>query len=241
MNILHIFLPYICGIAGAFLYYFTFLKCLSAWKKMGLLIFYFFLFLLIISFTPDKWIQATPTKGWKKDAQKVDTAIILGFGYKTDEYGNMIGGEANQFLMDWVIQNTQAKLFFVQEAIWVTCKQSDTTRTVPGIEMRRIHPHNEEDHINTLEAAFYAMAEMEKAHINKAILVAHNLQLARAAWDFEKVKGSRRAWRGFLFIIPKMPNTPFSGSFKQPHTNNEWFYKIAELLISRPRDFLSPI
>lgn len=200
--------------------------------------------LTLVPYTSDEWMRAKPTEGWEEEIKVVDTAIILGFGYETDKNGNMEAGEANEFLLNWVINKTGAETFLVQEGVWAAaCNESDTNCSASGIEIKRIHLHDENVYVNTLDAAFCALENMEELDKKKAILVAHDLQLKRAVCDFEKVKPTRKGWQDFIFVIPKIPDTPYLDDppNNQKHTRSEFCYRIRELMISRPWDFKSEI
>jgi hypothetical protein len=73
----------------------------------------------------------------------------------------------------------------------------------------------------------------------KALLVAHDLQLQRLAWDFERI--SQAMCPDCTFVIPEIHDTPYPANSVHWQTRNEFVYKIVEVLIARPRDFLSPI
>ena len=250
-----VFIPHLLGAIGAILSFLIFAKWAEHQLSDNLFIMiiqigvifliYVVIFLIGVSLTPDKWIRAKPTEGWGKEIQIVDTAIILGFGFEEDKSRNMKAGDANKFLLKWVIENTLANIILVQEGVWVAgCKTSDTTCSVSDREIKRIHSHKEGIYVNTLEAAFYAIEQMEKLGKKKAILVAHHLQLQRAALDFEIVRQTRKNWQDAkqpIFVIPQIPNTPYPHNSKHFQTRNQYFYKIIELLISRPRDFFSRI
>lgn len=196
--------------------------------------------LILVPYTSDEWMRVKPTEDWEKEIRKVDTAIILGFGYENDKNGNMEAGEANEFLLNWVINNTNATTILVQEGVWVAaCNESDTACLVSsGREIKRIHLHDENVYVNTFDAAFCALEKMEVLEKKKAILVAHDLQLKRVARDFEAVKQERKGWQDFIFVIPKIPDTPYPDNppNNQKHTRNEFCYRIVELMCSQPRD-----
>ena len=194
---------------------------------------------VFLSFS-DSWIRAKPSESWESDIKTVGTAIILGFGYTIGKNGQMQAGEANEFLWDWTLKHTTADTILVQEGVWVAvCPGSDKNCQVSGRELYRIHRDDRQIDVNTLEMAFCAMQRMEQLGKTKAVIVAHDLQLERAAWDFEKVKRSRKNWRHFKFIVPKIPGTPFPEDSHQKRTRSRLYYKFVELFLSRVRDFLS--
>jgi len=198
-------------------------------------------FMVLLGLTPDQWMHAAATQNWREETRVADTAIVLGFGYEKDASGTMQAGDANRFLLDWVIDNTSATTIFVQEGVWVAaCGVSADRCTYSGRELKRIHFHDENIYVNTLDTAFCAMEQMAKFDKSKAVLVTHDLQLQRATWDIERVK-QRSDWQSFTFVIPEIPDTPYPANSVQWQTRNQFIYKVVELLISRPRDFLTPV
>jgi hypothetical protein len=85
------------------------------------------------------------------------------------------------------------------------------------------------------------MQELEKLGKKEAVLVTHDLQLRRAVWDFEAVKQTRDNWQDVTFVVPEMPDVLYAGHSVHWQTRSEWAWRLVELLVSRPRDFLSPI
>ncbi len=202
---------------------------------------YTIVFIVLLGLTPDRWMHAVATQNWREETRDADTAIVLGFGYEKDATGTMQAGKANRFLLDWVIDNTSATTIFVQEGVWIAaCGMSPDQCTYSGRELKRIHLHDEKIYVNTLDTAFCAMEQMARIHKSKAALVAHDLQLQRAAWDVERVK-RRSDWHSFIFVIPEIPDTPCPANSVHWQTRNQFIYKVVELLISRPRDFLTPV
>lgn len=230
MNVFNVFIPHILGIVGAILY-FAFIRVKGTVLMAVSLPVYAFLFLTLVGLTPSRWIQAKPTKG-----QDADTVIILGFGYEM-ERGEIKPGKANQFLLDWTIDNrfSQVKTLLVQEGTWVAID----AEVFKKLDVRKIHRHDPKIYVNTLDTAFCAIQQLKKLNQNRALLVAHDLQLQQVAWDFERV--SKEICPECTFVIPDIPDTPYPANSIHLQTRNEFFYKIIELLISRPRDFLSPV
>ncbi len=187
-------------------------------------------------------LGAYPTAGKYKD---VDAAIILGFGYEEADNGTMKPGAANEFLLEWVLENyPQVKSIFVQEGVWVArcqssksiCQFSEDDRDV---EFIRIHQHNPKLYVNTFEAASCAINRMTEFGKKKVILVAHDLQLWRAAMVFYRVK--RKICNDCEFIIPNVPDTPYPKNSVQFHTQNEFIYRFAEILARfRDSEFFAP-
>jgi hypothetical protein len=176
MNVFNVFIPHILGVVGAILWFLAFAR-LAEHRTMLIVVMslpaYALLFLILVGLTPSPLMQAKPTRD-----QETDTAIILGFGFV------MIGdkmrpGETNQFLLDWTIKNRslQVKTILVQEGIWVA-SDAGTLRKL-GIDRRRIHRHDPEIYVNTLDTAFCAIQQLQQLDKKKAMLVAHDLQLQR--------------------------------------------------------------
>ena len=236
MNIFKVFIPHIfVFIIGIFWF------LVSAWlaENRGILIFfisisvYCVLFFIIVGLIPSPLIRARPTKN-----RNADTVIILGFGY-TINVSNMKPGKSNQFLLDWTLNNYKdsLKLILVQEGVWVAADKEALQKL--GIKIMRIHRHDPNINLNTFDTAFCAIELLKTLDKNKVILVAHDLQLQRAIWDFKRI--GRKIYPECTFIVPDIPDTPFDPNSKQFQTRYEFIYKIGELLIARPRDFFSPI
>jgi uncharacterized SAM-binding protein YcdF (DUF218 family) len=249
MKLLAILVPHLLYIIGlvAFLLVLT---CSTTFQTVarlqipaliGTILSYTLIFLVLVGFIPDQWIKAQVTPDWQKEIHEADTAVVLGFGYEEDKSGTMQAGEANKFLLDWVVNNTAANTIFVQEGVWVAaCPTSATHCTYKGRELRRIHQHDDKAYLNTLDSAFCAIEQMATFNKNKAILVTHDLQLQRAAWDFERVK-QKPDWLNFTFVVPEIPDTPYPTNSIHWQTQNQFIYKTVELLISRPRDYFSSV
>jgi uncharacterized SAM-binding protein YcdF (DUF218 family) len=249
MSPLTVFAPHVLYVVGLSVYIFLltqtpYIQSIQHFRLPVLVVaalVYTVVFIALLSLTPDQWLRAETTPNWKQDLSKTDTAIVLGFGYEKDDNGAMQAGQANKFLLDWVVNNTAANTIFVQEGVWAAaCPTSATHCTFAGREVRRIHLHDENAYLNTLDTAFCAVEQMATFNKNKAILVTHDLQLQRAAWDFERVKQKSDSLN-FAFVLPEIPDTPYPANSVHWQTQNQFVYKIVELLISRPRDFLSPV
>lgn len=198
--------------------------------------------LLIAVCTPNQWIMAKSVESeWKVKKNTVTTAIILGFGYVKGKNG-IEPGEVNQKLLNWVIENTRATNLLVQEGVLAANgtidKDTGKKIDVGNRKLLRIHAHDENIYVNTLDTIFCAMEKMEKFG-NEAILVAHPLQLQRALWDWEDINKKHKT--DYVAVIPPIDNIPYPANSFHKHTRSEWRYKIAELIVSRPRDFFSSI
>lgn len=229
MAAIKIFTPHMLGVVGLVpLLYFATKNNL----KISLILpVYIILFLVAIGLTPRRWVHATPTND-----QNAATAIVFGFGYETDG-AKLLPGAANQFLADWIVanRNAQTKTLLVQEGVLVALNP----KTVSQLDIKRIHAHDPTVYVNTLEAAFCAIQELNGLNQKKALLVSHDVQLQRMVWDFERV--GQRNCPDCVFLVPAIPNTPFPVNSVHLQTRNQFVYTILELLILRPRDLLTPL
>jgi uncharacterized SAM-binding protein YcdF (DUF218 family) len=236
MSVFNVFIPHVLGVVGAILWLLVFAR-LAEHRTMLIVVMslpaYALLVLILVRLTPSPLMRAKPTRD-----QEANTAVILGFGFVMVG-GQMRPGEANQFLLDWTIENksSQVKTILVQEGIWVASDAGTLEKL--GITRKRIHQHDPEIYVNTLDTAFCAIQQLQQLGKKKAMLVAHDLQLQRVAWDFERV--SQEMHPECTFVIPNIPDTPYPANSVHYQTRNECIYKIAELFISRPKDFFSPI
>ncbi|MBN1919787.1 MAG: hypothetical protein JW892_00965 [Anaerolineae bacterium] len=199
-------------------------------------------FLLVGVLPLSRYLRAKPTANWRDAAQHADVTIILGFGYELSATGQMQPGAANQALLEWTLANTTAQTLLVQEGVWVAaCQSEETTCVIEGRTLRRIHPHDPTHYVNTLATAVMAMDLMVQLGVQTAVLVAHDQQLARAAADFELARQQQAVGRELRFIIPELPAMPYVARSLHPQTRNAGLWRLAELFIARPRDFLSQV
>jgi hypothetical protein len=236
VNIFRVFLPHFLGFLGAVLWF----SMIARFSKLDaiLIVFvslplYLLLFVVIVGLTPSRWLRAEPTQ-----YQNADVAVIFSFGYETDGK-RMMPGQANQFLWDWIVNNRSLKVktLLLQEGIWVAADEI-TVKNL-GFERIRIHRHDPKIYVNTLNAAFCAIQQIQKLEGKKILLLGHDLQLQRVAWDFERV--GQLVCPDCIFLIPKIQDVPYPAKSVHFQTRNEFIYKITELLIARPRDFLNRV
>jgi len=163
------------------------------------------------------------------------SAVVLGFGYEMVEQ-EMQPGAANQFLVDWVArQQPQINTLLVQEGV----RSAMTPTLLHDKNVRRIHRHDPAIYVDTLDTAFCALRQLQQLNQKTVLLVAHDLQLQRAAWDFERVR--QAMCLDCTVLIAAMPDTPYPAASVHFQTHNEFVYKLVELLLLRPRDFLRAI
>ncbi len=231
-----IFIPHILGIMGAILWIRMIIQLTQQRTMLAVVIsilIYILLFLTLVGLTPSRWLHPTPT-----ETQDAEIAVVFNFGYDMD--GNqMKPGEANQYLWEWTIHNkpSQLRTILVQEGIWVAADQETLNNL--GIKMMRIHQHDPHIYVDTLNAAFCSIQQTERLGKKKIMLVAHDLQIQRVAWDFERI--SHVTCPDCEFVIPEIGDVPYPASSVHLQTRNEFVYKITELLIARPRDFLNRV
>ena len=246
MNFWKVFLPHIALILSVIWCLIGFLRLLTAQPPIiawavYLLVLAGFSGTIIFLFS-DLWLRAGPTSDWETKVAKASVGIILGYGYE-EEDDNMQPGEANRFLLQWAIDNTQADLFLVQEGVWAAAGQVKASRPVT---LQKIHRHDPLRYVNTFETAFCAFVKIQEINnhgLDQIVLVAHDLQLQRAYWDFTKVKNSCADWSKLEIIIPNIPDVPYvkHPAKAQQHTGSELCYKLIELFLARPRDYLAAV
>jgi len=236
VNLFRVFIPHILGLLGAVLW---FMVVVQIAKQRTVLIavtsfpLYILLFLTLVGATPSGWLRATPTED-----QNADIAVVFNFGYEMNG-DQMMPGEANQHLWEWIVNNKplQLRTVLLQAGVWVAADE-ETVKSL-GIERMRIHRHDPHIYVDTLDATFCALQQIQKRDKKKVLLVAHGLQIQRVAWDFERI--SRVICPDCAFVIPEIYDVPYPANSVHFQTRNEFIYKITELLIARPRDYLSQI
>ncbi|MBX3011141.1 MAG: hypothetical protein KF832_06515 [Caldilineaceae bacterium] len=228
-QMLTVFLPHLVGVLGFFAI--LALGWHMSWPALlSTLLLFAMLFLLGVGFVPSPWLRLSATANAPHLAPT--TAILLGFGYEEDG-DTMRPGAANQFLVDWLFStHPQVQTMLVQEGIY----SAITPELLANKEIRRIHRHDKTIYVDTLDTAFCALQEVQKLGAHPVLLVAHDLQLQRAVWDFARVR--QAACAQCTVVAAAMPDTPYPAASVHWQTHNEFIYKLVELLVLRPRDFL---
>jgi hypothetical protein len=229
-----IFIPHVLGIVGAILWIRIAIPFTQQRTMLGVGIStftYILLFLTLVGLTPSRWLRPAPT-----ETQDAEIAIVFNFGYEMDG-DRMKPGEANQYLWEWIINNkpSQLRVILVQEGVWVAADE-ETLENL-DIEMMRVHRHDPHLYVDTLNAAFCSIQQAQRLGKKKIILVAHDLQIQRVAWDIQRI--SHVTCPECAFLIPEIGDVPYPANSVHFQTRNEFVYKITELLIARPRDFLN--
>jgi hypothetical protein len=208
---------------------------MSAVAFVGTLLIYALLFCIVITLTPSRWLRVPVALQTNLPFAKPTTAVILGFGYEmTDD--KMTPGAANQFLLDWLLTNhPKVTTLLVQEGVRVAM----TPRLLDDKQVYRIHRHDPAIYVDTLDTAFCAWQRVQQLHQKTVLLVAHDRQLQRAVWDFERVR--QVVCPHCAITVATIPDTPYPTASVHWQTRNEFFYTLVELLYLRPRDWLRAI
>jgi hypothetical protein len=196
------------------------------------------------------FIYEPPSPNWKKEALETNTALIFGFGFEEVDLDDLLPEEkvcviyqdlhgktvamkpdsANKALYDQAVSDANYQYLIVQDGVRAAACDDTIREIIP------MHLHNPIEDVNTLKAAKFAIRKMDSLHLKKAVVYAHDHQLARAVYDLKRVAASDMRWRDFEFIVPAIPPTPYPRHSAQWRTRCELFYFPAELFISRPRD-----
>lgn len=195
--------------------------------------------MLAVSFGPAGWFRAEAGADAGVVAGTETTAVIFGFGFERTPSGGLEPGEANRFLLDWTLANhPQIETAFVQEGVWVAlCAQTATECSVGGVRLLRIDRHDDALDLHTLDIAACAVERMTWFDIDEAVVVAHDLQLARAAENIRRV-ADEGLCPECRFSTAAVPDTPFPNRSDQLRTRHESLYRwvdlAARMRFSRP-------
>jgi len=249
MNIINVFSPYFFAVIWIASIFFVVLFALAeiihsekipAPGQWIIYICFILIFLIPVIFTlTDTWIRKNPDKKWKNKIKNVKCAIVLGFGFERGNSGKIVAGNSNNFLLKWTLLNTKARVLLIQEGIFAGLAFINKKNiNLKKVKLYKIHSHQENNYINTINAAICALEKMESLGQAKAVIITHDLQLKRAAWIFNRLKKTKTGWKDFEFIIPKIPKTPFPKYSMQFHTRFETLYRFIEVFWLRPRDYI---
>lgn len=212
-----------------------FIKTLSFFLLFFFLLVYFLLFNVLST----AWIRATPTSNFKSEIEQAGSVVVFGFGLDKDEEDKPLPGKANTELHNWINANISKKVIIGQYGNMLAFETSLATNS-----FILMHKHNHNEHVNTYEAAIFALNKLDSLYksgqINeKVVVVAHDMQLQRAVWILDKLSKENNDWGRYKFIIPGISGIPFSLRSIQFHTKGHFLYNCVELFYSRPRDFFS--
>jgi hypothetical protein len=183
---------------------------------------------------PDSWIRANPTSN-----QEVEAAIVFGFGYVM-EGNQIIPGAANHFMVDWLIRNhPELKVVLAQVGAYSEYEQGRQQGELPDdLKIINIHEHRPGvyvNYVNSMDVAKMVVEIMHSEGIQRGLVLAHHLQLYRAAWEVARLM-KKKNLQGEV-LVPDLPDVPFPHDSAEWHSRRKWRYKLTELLISRPRDY----
>lgn len=181
------------------------------------------------------WLRARPSG----DPLAAESAVIMGFGFERDALGNMTAGAANRFLLSWVLDRyPHVETIFAQEGVWVSlCDRAATTCQIGEVTLYRIDRHDDTVDLHSMDIAVCALERMADFDKQRAILVAHDMQLWRAAENMERA--IPEICPSCEVIIPNVPDTPYPIRSEQIRTRYERLYILIDL-IARTRDALFP-
>lgn len=195
----------------------------------------------LLLFFPVSLLRAIPTV---RDPLP-DTAIIMGYGFERGPNGEMTAGAANRFLLEFVLNSyPDVSTIFAQEGVWVAaCPQSDLTCEIKRdgldrpVTLLRIDRHDDTVDLHTMDITVCALERMMAFEKSAAILVAHDMQLWRAAENYSRA-GPEICPHCEIQIAP-VPDTPYPSGSDQIRTRYEFLY-IGTDLVARTLDRLNP-
>lgn len=164
------------------------------------------------------------------DPESTDTAVIFGFGFERDGEGHMTPGAANTFLLDWTLtEMPHLTTVFVQEGVWVAaCERLATQCMVDDTELLRIDRHDDSIDLHTLDIAACALERMTIFDKDSAVIVAHDMQLRRAAENVERVSAAGLC-QDCRFVVADVPDTPYPAESAQRRNRHEAIYRWVDI------------
>ena len=207
-------------------------------KLLKFLLFLFltsFVLVTAVFFFPAPLLRAVPTG----DPAEADTAIIMGYGFERNADGSMAPGAANEALLAYTLEKfPHVTTIFAQEGVWVAqCDQSERQCTAGASTLYRIDSHDDAVDLHSGDISVCALERMAQFGKSSAILVAHDMQLWRAAENMNRAKAD--ICPNCNIIVPSVPNTPYPQNSDQWRTRYEWGY-IPLDLAARARDRVFP-
>lgn len=190
------------------------------------------LVLLMGWFVRDEWLRATP-RGKVDDG---DVFVAFGFGICKTPEGADAPGESNIAIAHWIVANNpKHRPTIVQAGVYLALEE--LSKAQPGliVDAWVIQlPHHRADYVDTRGATLQSWAVMQREQVGTPVLVSHDLQLQRVAWEFENIGLGERC------VVPDMPQLPFDRGSAQLWTRDKLLWKTKEALISYPMTFLGP-
>lgn len=200
----------------------------------GFLVFWIVICILTALITPDDWIRAEPSS-----SQDAEAAIVFGFGYVIDGH-KVLPCAANTFVVDWLVRHhPEVKIVLAQVGAYSEYErrrqQGELADDLKIIDIHERKPGVYVNYVNSMDVAEMAVEIMHTEGIQRVLVLAHHLQLKRAAWDVVRLMKKTNLEGDVL--VPDLPDVPFPYDSAEWHSRRKWRYKLAELLISRPRDY----
>lgn len=181
------------------------------------------LFVLLVGLAAPSQLFRAEAMG---DPTPVDTAVIFGFGFERAGDGSMLPGDANQFLLDWTLREMpHLTTAFVQEGVWVAaCEQKALVCAVGSTELLRIDRHDDSIDLHTLDIAACALERMRIFDKDEAVVVAHDMQLRRAAENMHRVRDAGLCPECRL-VVADVPDAPYPAGSAQWRNRHESVYR----------------
>jgi len=217
-------------------------KCMIGVLSLGILA--LICFFSVASF-PERFftIDAKTSTNWENEVRTTKTAILFGFGFVMED-SIMKPGLSNTALYKQAITNAgymDTLHLIMQEGVMVAA-QADSAACYPFIrDLIRMHPHSSDQYINTLIAAKYAILKMDSLKTKRAVVYAHEMQLARAVYDLQRIAAANPNWRDMEFIVPWINNIPFDPDSEHPQTRSPEKFFRREVILARPLEILWPL
>lgn len=235
--------------------FFIFVK--GAWHNRVIMVFASFLTGLLstgifLFFALDGLLQVELTG----PQERADIAIILGFGYEEDNEGHMKPGRANEELLQWIIEGVDnnelnVETILIQEGVWAAADSLKNkglvesllpegeqglkiiTKNKKVIVISRIHKHHANVYVNTFNTLYLAAGRIRKTKQRNVLLVAHDLQLQRSIFAWNRAAETyAESFAGLKLVVPHFKKQfPGSWGSVQLWTKSRIIYKFAELLI----------
>jgi hypothetical protein len=190
------------------------------------------------------FLDINPDGNWQEQAMQADVAIAMGFGILRGDDGVFRSGASNDSLFNWMAQNTKPKVIIAQEGILLAknswrCKEA--AQKMKNIQLERMHEHGNR-YVNTLKAARSALEKTDTIFTEKKlkiVIVCHPDQMKRCYYDLTRIAKTKSSRQDYSFIIPAIPSIPYDDKSAHLHTRNRFLFQTADILVSRPRDFVS--
>lgn len=190
------------------------------------------------------FLDITPDSNREEEAMQADVAVAMGFGIIRGDDGGFKSGASNDSLFNWMAQNTRPEVIIAQEGILLAKNSGRCTEAMQkmkDIQLERMHEHGNR-YVNTLEAARSALEKAETLFSEKnlkIVIVCHPDQMKRCYYDLTRIAKTKKSWQDYSFIVPAIPSIPYENESAHLHTRSRILFQTADILVSRPRDFVS--